>query len=140
MKKIEFKTFEKFRDMKINPDPNTEILYYARLFGNHDWGYCISGFFNRDLEKNGEKADYIQVQFFTHDVLFADTVLVANPDTKVMILKGITEENYTRCCAWIEEQRDRLRESVVELKGEINPLVDLAIQEEILEQKVVSND
>lgn len=140
MKKIRFKPFEKFKDMKIKPEPNTEILYYSRLFGNHDWGFCISGFFDRDLEKTGENADYIQVQFFTHDVLFAGMTLVANPETKVMILKDITEENYNKCCEWIEKQRATLMDSIIELKGEINPLVDLAIQEEILEQKVISND
>lgn len=140
MNKINFKTFEKFKEMKIKPYPDTEIIYYARTYGNRDWGFCISGFFNRDFEKHGDFADYIQAQFWTHDVVFAGAELVANPENKVITLKGITEENYDIACKWVEEQRTALLESITELKGESNPLVDMAIQEEILEQKVISND
>lgn len=141
MKEIKFKTFEQFCNAKLKLQDGEEILYYSRFFGNRDWGYCITGFFNRDFEKCGEKTDYMQVQFFTHDIQFATTgEVIANPDGKVMTLKGITDENYNIVCNWIEEQRSVLFESITELKGEVNPLIDLAIQEEILEQKVISND
>lgn len=141
MKNIEFKTFEQFSNAKLTLPNKEEILYYSRLYGNRDWGFCITGFFNKEFDKSGEKADYLQVQFYTHDIRFANTgEVIANPDNKVMTLKGISEENYSLSCKWIEEQRKALFDSVSELKGEINPLIDLAIQEEILEQKVINND
>lgn len=142
MKKIEFKTFEQFNNAKLTLPNKEEILYYSRLYGNRDWGFCITGFFDKDLDKSGEKANYLQVQFFTHDIEFAVSTMeiIANPKTKIMTLKGITEENYKLSCDWIEKQREVLYESVSELKGEVNPLIDLAIQEEILEQKVIDND
>lgn len=141
MKQITFKTFEQFCDTKLKLQDGEEIIYYSRFFGNRDWGYCITGFFNKDFEKRGEKSDYMQVQFFTHDIQFATTgEVIANPDGKVMTLKGITADNYAQICGWIEEQRAVLLESVTDLKGEVNPLIDLAIKEEILEQKVIGND
>lgn len=142
MKKIEFKTFEQFCDAKLTLPNKEEILYYSRLYGNRDWGFCITGFFDKDFEKNGEKANYIQVQFFTHDIEFAvgTMEIIANPKTKIMTLKGMTSENYAIICKWIEEQRLALATSILELKGEVNPLIEMAIQEEILEQKVISND
>lgn len=142
MKKIEFKTFEQFNNTKLTLPNKEEILYYSRLYGNRDWGFCITGFFDKDLDKSGEKANYLQVQFFTHDIEFAigTMEIIANPEKKIMTLKGITEENYTLICDWIETQRTVLYESVCKLKGETNPLIDIAIQEEILEQKVINND
>lgn len=144
MKKIKFKTFEQFKKATFTPGGagTQEILYYARLYGNRDWGFCISGFFGKDLDKSGTPSDWLQVQFFTHDVEFAPSFceLIANPKTKVMTLKGITEDNYAKICAWIEEQRSALLTSVASLKGEQNPLVELETKIEILNQRVVDND
>lgn len=142
MKQIKFKTFEQFCDSKLMLPNKEEILYYSRFYGQRDWGFCITGFFEKDLDKSGESADYIQVQFYTHDIEYAlgTMEIIANRKNKVMTLKGITKENFETVCVWIEDQRRALYDSVTELLGQVNPLVDMTIQEEILEQKVIDND
>lgn len=138
MKQIAFKNFDKFCEAKLCLPNKKEILYYSRLFGNRDWGFCIAGFYNEDLDNSGQLADYMQVQFFTHDIQFSNAgEIIANPQNKIMTLKGINAENYALACDWIVKQREVLIESVLELNGEENPLVDFEIQTEILEQKVV---
>lgn len=139
MKQITFKTFEDFLKAELKTAADEKILYYSRLYGNRDWGFSISTFFNKDYDNSGELSDYMQVQFLTHDIEFAPSIgeMIANPKRKIMTLKGNTAENYYTACRWIEEQRATLLLSVQELKGAENPLIDKMIKEELAAQEVV---
>ena len=142
MKPIEFKPFAKFKKMVIVAN-GEKTLYYGRTFGNMDWGFIITGHFNKkwdkvptgNLDGNGnpiyemKEADFIQVQFLTNDIVpYFDKQkrFVPLPSAnKTMYLKGVTNATYLKVCEWIEQHRKNLLDSVTELKGEYNLFADV---------------
>jgi hypothetical protein len=147
MNPIQFKTFDEFKEMDIKPSGGDKsLLFYSRTFGHRYWGFAISGFYDISIDGGKAYADYLQVQFLCNDVQvdIATGALFGNQNNgKLIYIKGITSESYAEACKWITEHREKLLESVLKLKGELDPLVEIKmrelIQTETIEQEVIGD-
>lgn len=144
MKEIKFMTFEKFKKLREQQKQLNigDVGIYSRTYGNNDWGWQIKALYDFDFKKNGDKKNYIQVLFMTYDLSFNSVTgqVIPNADKKIMTLEGITLKNYKDACKWVERQREVLFDSVSNLKGINDPMLELWVRTELVDQKEIMSD
>lgn len=140
IKPIKFISFEKFLQQKVKSGDEKSPLFYCRTYGNKAWGFAINAAYEMEYKIGGDRSDIMQVSFLTNCVSFSpDMNRLFSSGDYLITLDGINEENFNKATEWITAHRNRLLDSVINLSGLDNPMIDMKMKIEF-EQEVVEDD